>query len=380
MRPLTIEINGTGIHNRGAELMAIAVAQQMRNTFPGVRIAVSREFGPRAAARKHDFLVTWESMGRHIGMLRTLVASALSRGQEGVIDPAEVDLVLDASGFAFSDQWGIYRARRLATKMSRSYRRRQPLILLPQALGPFRDPDVARWCAEVLLRAELVCARDERSRAAVAELVKLPRLRRYPDFTACVEPLRSGDVDLPSEFCAIVPNFRMMDKAKDGELYLKLLHHAILSVRARHLNPVFVLHDAAEDHRIPELMGERVRDIEVLTHADPRVLKWILGRAGFVIGSRYHALISSLSQGVPCIGMGWSHKYPELFSDFSCSELLIVDMADHSLFDSALDRLCDTAEHARLSSSILSSAGELKGQTASMWKEVEAIVDRVRSR
>lgn len=40
MTKLSIEIHGTGIHNRGAELMAIAVAEKVAARYPDAQIIV----------------------------------------------------------------------------------------------------------------------------------------------------------------------------------------------------------------------------------------------------------------------------------------------------------------------------------------------------
>jgi len=371
MKPLTIEINGTGTHNRGAELMAIAIADRLRATFPGVRLVVPSQFGSQADRKKYGFLTTWEFAGR-AGAVRTMLASMAWRGRSDVINPAQVDIVLDASGFAFSDQWGASRPQKLVRIMSRSYRRHQKLILLPQALGPFEKPDVADWSRKMFSRASLVFARDSHSHACAIKLAPREVLRQFPDFTVSVSPNLPSSVSIPERFCAIVPNVRMMDKTSTGEDYLNFLRHAIDSMEQAGMNPVIVLHDADEDRAVLGMMGGKYSQLPVLTHPDPRVLKGMLGRADFVIGSRFHALVSSLSQGVPCIGAGWSHKYPELFRDFACPELLLADLSDRSALSDLIARLRNDDERAKVSARVSAAADELKSRTNEMWAQVEA--------
>lgn len=375
MKPLTIEINGTGTHNRGAELMAIAIADRMRATFPGVRLVVPSQYGSQADRKKHGFLTTWEFMGR-LGPIKSAWAAIAWRGRPDVISPAEVDIVLDASGFAFSDQWGASRPRKLVRTMARPYRSRQQLVLLPQALGPFEQPDVADWSRKMFSRASLVCARDSQSFSCVKGLGVDRALKQYPDFTVTVSPRLPADVVLPERFCAIVPNIRMLDKTGTGDAYLAFLRHAVDAMRKQGLNPAFVLHDAEEDRAVLGLMGPEYADLPVLTHADPRVLKGMLGKADFVIGSRFHALVSSLSQGVPCIGAGWSHKYPELFRDFACPDLLIPDLSNLDALDGLIGNLRNEVFRASVSKEISSAASVLKAKTEEMWREVE---EKVRS-
>jgi hypothetical protein len=136
MKPLTIEIHGTGTHNRGAELMAIAIAERMRATFPIVRIVVPLNFGDHDARSRYAFLSTWEQLpGRIRGAITSKALQYTSpdfRNAFGIVDPSEIDVVPDASGFAFADQWGPTRAACLLKKMQTPARRSKPLILLPQ--------------------------------------------------------------------------------------------------------------------------------------------------------------------------------------------------------------------------------------------------------
>ena len=71
-------------------------------------------------------------------------------------------------------------------------------------------------------------------------------------------------------------------------------------------------------------------------------LKAVLGKCEAIVSSRYHTLVAGLSMGVPCLAMGWHHKYHELFSLFGLENWVF----DHSGCDiatltNAFDRLWD---------------------------------------
>lgn len=359
--------------------MAIAIAERMRQTFPGVRLVVPPQFGAFEARARHGFLTTWEFPGRFrsklmLGSIR--LGSAGIRSALGIINPAEVDIVLDASGFAFSDQWGPGAACRLLRKMNHPSRRHQPLLLLPQAFGPFTDQEVAKWTRRLLDRASLVCARDGHSLKELNGLHHNGTIRQFPDFTAGLESLPSKDIDLRSPFVAIVPNKRMLDKGASATAYLKFLEQAIGGLGSRGLNPVFVLHHALHDQEVIGRIQQNGGRLPVLTHDDPRVLKWMLGQASFVIGSRFHALVSALSQGVPCIGTGWSHKYPELFADFDCPDFLIGNMEEQGALDRLFERLETPKCRREQTSLILAAAARMKERNELMWREIETIIRR----
>lgn len=396
-KPLTIEIYGTGTHNRGAELMAIAVAERLRESFPGVRIVVPQSFGSTKCRQKHAFLTTWET-GPWINLLseklyrkllptsianylyridrlaRFLVAkTGLSIQLSEQVDPCEIDVVLDASGFAFSDQWGPNPAKGLQRHLEQ--RPNSLLILLPQAMGPFTKDSVVSGVNSLFSRASLVFARDNTSFDAVTRLA--PSLRHFyqsPDFTLAVKPIRPKDMTLPEKFTAIVPNYRMIDKGSKSDEYLDFLRAAIDTLDKAGKNPAFILHDAHGDMRVIHLLGQKYSSYPIFTDSDPRVLKAMLGHAEFVIASRFHAIVSSLSQGIPCIGAGWSHKYPELFAEFGCPELLINDLQDRKLISETLLYLSDESSRLAVQQKIIACVEIIKPKTIDMWRKVEDLI------
>jgi polysaccharide pyruvyl transferase WcaK-like protein len=116
------------------------------------------------------------------------------------------------------------------------------------------------------------------------------------------------------------------------------------------------------------------KDMPVLESDDPRELKAVLGHATLVIGSRFHALVGSLSQGVPCIGVGWSHKYAELFKDFDVAHLLVTEVEDTKTMDELIASLTEPTRRQSIISKIAAAKLRLKQQTEDMWSEVEAIL------
>jgi colanic acid/amylovoran biosynthesis protein len=375
MSQLTIEIHGTGVHNRGAELMALAIAERMRTRFPECRIVVSPEFGSMQTIYAHGFLMSSEFSHHFVNRLWWRLAPPNLRRKIGLVSPSEVDIVLDASGFSFSDKWGPDGAKRLTEKMNSPVRRRQPLVLLPQAFGPFQSSVVADAVRHLLQRAKLVCARDQESLHYLQNLGTPTELHLFPDFTFSIAA-KTAEIPLPERpFVAIVPNARMLDKTSVADSYLEFLATLPRLLFERGLSPIVVLHDAYEDVAVLNQIAPAFRDVPRVSHADPRVLKWVLGRASFVIGSRYHALVSALSQGTPCIGAGWSHKYAELFSDFDCDDALLRDLADLDQIRTLVDEFSDPNMLQRRRKPILERAAILRKESETLWRLVDDIIE-----
>ena len=239
----------------------------------------------------------------------------------GLVGDSEIDVVLDASGFAYSDQWGPFYPG-FTAKSSEIWKRRGcKFILLPQAFGPFRNPKVARPMRRVFSNATAIYARDQQSQHHVKSVYS-GEVKVSPDFTNLLAP-KEGTSDLLVAPVAIVPNARMIDKVKDGAPG----YFDFLTEVSRSLGPntaFFLIHEGVDDLRVAERVNSGLaQPLKIVSHEDPLVLKWILSKCEMVVGSRFHALISALSQGVPTYACGWSHKYEELFSDYQVSDCLI---------------------------------------------------------
>lgn len=68
-------------------------------------------------------------------------------------------------------------------------------------------------------------------------------------------------------------------------------------------------------------------------------VKSAIGNCEVVVSSRYHTLLACLSMGVPCIGIGWHHKYEAMFRMFEmqnwtlhfsqCNEKNLIETFDN---------------------------------------------------
>jgi polysaccharide pyruvyl transferase WcaK-like protein len=378
----TIEIQGTNARNRGAELMAIAIAERLGEKFPSITLAVSNGFGDYEKRARHRFRTIYEFKGG----VRTFVAnlairfiSSSIRDKLGVVNPSEVDLILDASGFCYSDQWGgcsgIFRALR---KLNLRSRRDTPVIFLPQAFGPFETSGIASPLAKLVDRAMYVFPREPASYDYVVDKIgRDEKIRIFPDFTMEVKGIIPDSTPLPEDFVAIVPNYRMVDKLPNPSDYYDFLARADAHVCNSGKRVIYILHDEFEDKQVVDALEARGVTMEVITHEDPRLLKGVLSKASFVIGSRFHALVGALSSGVPCIGVGWSHKYQALFNDFDCPGLLLSDLNCDKALSSMIDTLALSQERECLIERINKARELQREQTEEMWGLVESAISRL---
>lgn len=362
---MLIEVIGTSYHNKGAELMLHAIAAQRDGALRGHTLAV--QYGRMQPETVQSLGLTLLPRG-----VRSMLARAKAFGR-GFASPREVGAVLDASGFAYSDQWGSQPALASAALFRERRGNGCPIVLMPQALGPFRDPTLRTAFAKMAEMAHLIFARDAESLGHATDAGADPaKLRVSPDFTMTL-----GGGSVPNGRVVIVPNVRMVDKTGGGAQYVALIAGLVRHLAAGGIEPLFVLHTAREDRPVVEQVEAALgRRVETVQEPDVLRLKQLLHGARLVIASRYHAIISSLSAGVPCIATGWSHKYAMLYDDFQCPDLLLRDLEDVPSARALVDALLDEGVRTERSAALRTRAAELQQSVDRMWAEVGGLLRR----
>jgi colanic acid/amylovoran biosynthesis protein len=337
-----IEVRKAGFVNKGAQLMLLAIQQQVLQRYPEAHLAMapSRNSGsqPLHRLREHGMFAKsafWRG-GIQWGDLAACLPHSI-RQSLGLVLDREIDGVFDAAGFAYGSPWPDRNLAELANAARRWRRRDTALVLLPQAFGRFNSHSAQDDIRVVVDAAALIYARDDQSLNNLREAVgDHASLRLAPDFTSLLEGCLP-EPQLASQLrtsIAIVPNARMLDKTSPvvRDQYLPFLQHCITNLHARGLGIALIVHGGSEDQALAEQLHHSHPDCLLITEPDPVRLKGLLGVCRGSIGSRYHGLVSCLGQGVPAFGTSWSHKYQALFADYNFKAGLIhslsMDVAD----------------------------------------------------
>ncbi|MDG1165801.1 MAG: polysaccharide pyruvyl transferase family protein, partial [Porticoccaceae bacterium] len=302
--------------------------------------------------------------------------------RKGMVFEADLDLIIDASGFSYSDQWpSKLRIYHLKNELNRCYRFRKPYIFLPQAFGPFTYEISRKQIAESFKHAAMICARDQRSLGNLEELTgSMDSLVLYGDFTNLTEGcVPSNFLDGAQQWACIVPNKNMVNARNSNQVWLQryesLLKEVIEYYRERGLTPFFLNHEGDEDAALIDRVNHSLDSpIVVVTEPNPLIVKGIIGASRAVLCSRYHGCISALSRGIPCIGTSWSHKYELLYQQYNAQDLLL----DPTISPEGLRLVLDLSLEvdSQVSKSIQSRALELKAQSAYMWDDFQLVVER----
>ena len=111
--------------------------------------------------------------------------------------------------------------------------------------------------------------------------------------------------------------------------------------------------------------------MQVVAETHPLLIKGIIGASYAVVTSRFHGLVSALSQGVPCIATSWSHKYEELLAEYDYPQGLIGKDTDVSIrVASMLDASVQRTEREHLKA----KAVGFKDESKRLWTEIESLI------
>lgn len=374
------EVTGVDFVNKGAELMLHSVLAQMSDQCPSAVPALAvrtGSFGQRQRLHAHHVLRFGTPRLRRVDSVASRFLNGIPRRVLGdsFVRERDISSILDASGFAYSDQWAPSIAASRVDYYERWKQPDKPLILLPQAMGPFKGHESAGLANRLLSLADLVFVRDRQSLSYVETLDAYDpeRTQLVPDITVLLEPVLPSTSFTPYDLI-IVPNSRMYDTAGlfEASTYERLLVDIAVGVKSAGWHVAVAAHEV-RDIEFSQAVALKA-GTERISLEDPRELKAQLGTAGVVLSSRFHALVSALSQGVPALALGWSHKYEELLSDFGARQgNLAVDLSADAVINSVIAQL-DPYQQKEARRAISHRAGEQKQLVKAMWTRIFALL------
>jgi len=377
---MKIEIKGVEFCNKGAELMLHSIISMLDQQFSDYELVLSP--GYLLPYQQRARLGAWQKFSFQLwGLDWTWLGNSAPTGIRrllrhfGIVVEKDISLVLDASGFVYSDEWGPQHLRKTLNQLKRIKKHNIPYVFLPQAFGPFQQPENSRLMQKIIERSELLIARDEQSLQSLNKSYNLgttEKIKCFPDFTASLD---STDIilplELPESFVCIIPNNKMFTnkKPQSKKTYINFLLSAISNAEAMGLTPLLLNHEGKKDYDFClELIAVLENKIIFINNVNSFQTKRIIGLSIFCISSRYHGCVSSLSQGVPALATSWSHKYKELYSYYQYSEHL-VDVTDSEV-KLKNKMLKIVIERESISSDLLKQAEVHKASITKMWAQV----------
>ena len=373
-----VEIVGIGMENKGAELMLVAIKEQLADEFPQFRYVATPMSSYPDRARYGLYQKIWfDKNGLQLGRWAGNFIPQKIRTMFGLIKDEEISIILDASGFAYSSRWGVKPLKhRITNHIARWKRQDKLIIFLPQAFGPFDDRCFAAPVRILLHHADQLYARDPISRAELETYANGQEVAQAPDFTNLVKGRLPADHDPARHQICFIPNYRMVDKIDGNKRgYVDEMSLAIRTCLDNGRAPFLLLHEGPLDK---QLAGEIIAQanaqgqVPLVRYDDPVLLKGVIGTSQIVVSSRFHGLVSALAQGVPVIATGWSHKYQALLDDYGCGDYL--EKPEDGNISTRLSNLLGKEEYLDVKTRINKAAREQKQLSQNMWDNVKAAI------
>ncbi len=365
--------------NKGDELMLRVASSKIRSSVPAAGQAIrpgATSFEGRCQLGLKQ-LIWPKRLNRLSGNLGYFILNRY-RHQIGLVSEQDLRAVVNFMGYRYADFGS--RETEIDAKIARERSQRGvKLIFLPQAYGPFQSKQCRDSARTLFSSAGLVYARDRFSKEYVSELMGPDfRVTQFPDITIGTAGEKS-DYELPDEFMVVVPNHWMLSRAqeKDQTAYVAFIREAINVSMAQGLHVVLLDHSPFQDQGIiDELLScyEKNERVRYVPERNPLRLKWIIGEARFLVGSRYHAIVAALSQNVPAIGTSWSKKYQGLYSDYGVDELLVAPSEARESLASFAGKLREGPERERIVGALKTANIDFRTQLDKMWSQIAELV------
>ncbi len=256
------------------------------------------------------------------------------------------DAIADISGIAFVDGRGLALLYYNAAIVLPALFFDKPVHKLSQALGPFERPinsGVARWilrrCASVAARGEISLQHLER--LGVKTAIHRPdvsfalNISSETSALACrkIEDRFPGNNDTPLVLCSPSAVVKAHCAAAEVDM-ISVFTEVLIQLRESGVRVALLPHSADTGIRknddetvaleIRDAAAARMVEIPILDpRGDPRMARALIGCSSVFLASRFHSMIAALSQAVPVVTVGWSHKYAEAAAPFGMARFTI---------------------------------------------------------
>ena len=380
---MIIEVTGIGYPNKGAELMLSAIVEQIqaewkKGTIVSTKPTRRKDLGYLTLSRCgcHQ-KATYKWRGLDVGRIAANLCSSRSLRTFGLIADKEIDVILDSSGLRYSDKWGVNSIEKAICDYQRAKKRGAKIILMPQAFGPFENNEVRRAMVRMHEIVDRIYARDDTSYKFLRELFPISeKIQQAFDFTSLCEGTPPKDWHHFKGKIAIIPNQRMLDKTSEeiSARYMNLMvNFSITCEKAGY--EIFVLnHEGKSDESLCKALVEKTgSDIYYSGIRSAKEVKGIINLCSGVLTSRFHGLVSALTQGVPAIATSWNHKYEELLKTFDSADCIIDPLASEQQHIEAIKHWLATSIPAisEKRKNIETIAFSQKEQIKEFWIELE---------
>lgn len=324
---------------------------------------VNFRMSPRSAWRDHFATVISGALLHRILPIKA-VRSWLESKVPCIGALASADLVGDIrGGDSFSDIYGMQRFIFGFLEAWTVILVKGRIVQFPQTYGPFKSGLARRMTAYLLKRSSVVVARDQESQRVAQELAGAAvKVQLSPDVAFSLDPrppaliqlsgavdgkTRSGGLELLRAQGGTLVGFNVNGLMYHGGYTrknmfgLKLDYRSYLLETLKKLTQqpnctvVLIPHTFARSGSVesdPDASRAVLKELPAEASSrclllegdyDCQEVKAVIGQCDFFIGSRMHACIAALSQGIPTVGVAYSRKFAGVFKSVEVGHWVI---------------------------------------------------------
>lgn len=272
----------------------------------------------------------------------------------------QADFVGDIrGGDSFSDIYGVKRfffgslPDRIAQLMTRNF------VYLPQTYGPYYSAYAKRNSTKLMKKSKKIFCRDDESieflKAKLKRQKDVDKLRFCPDVAFMLDPIRPKEVKILPDLTYLKKKKKLIGLNISGLLYRggfneKNMFNLSLNYK-EFIDKLIVLFGEMDDINVlltphtyvihPDQNIENNIENDYIVSRDiynelngkslflvnenynQSEIKSLIGDCDFFIGSRMHACIAAISQGIPTNGISYSRKFIGVFNTVGLGNFVI---------------------------------------------------------
>lgn len=391
--------------NKGTESMVAAVCRELFGKYPDCRIRLLSYYPRADRPLSHKYgidilpgtpaslLLSTMPLVVLVRMLRFFgQAAALPERNPVIRAIRNADMVFDVGGITFSDGREIYLPFNIITLLPAILMNRR-VIKLSQAMGPFSNALNRSAAAWILPSVHRIYARGDRTMAHLKE-IGLTNIAPAADLAFALEAPRGNRSNKLSIFdndrktAGIAPSSVVYKYCRNrGIDYIDIMVRFVKALQQDFsLNVVLIPHSIKkETRRLKNNDLPMIKAIESRVTPSPWLqvidadleiseMRSLISGCDYFVASRFHSMVSALSEQVPLIVCGWGHKYIEVLEQFGM-DAYAVDYRNLN-FENVLDTFKRMLENEpRIREKIKTRIPEIVRSSRKQFYEVFDIID-----
>ena len=263
------------------------------------------------------------------------------------------DLVVDTgAGDSFTDAYGWKRLLLMSHVREVLVRKNIPYVMSPQTIGPFTTAFGRLAGGRGLHKASVVVARDPISARHSLDLG-----RPAPSTSDVVFALPTAPRTVTSDVVLNVSGLLWQTERFGPSMsYRAMIQSLIETLIKRNVSVTLLAHVLAnptvddDTDALADLQRIYGTDASYVVPRSLEEARETIAGAGIVVGSRMHACLNAISQGVPTLPIAYSRKFGPLFNDLGWNHgMSVADaIADPVMVTNLAMELRDQTDSARL--------------------------------